>query len=314
MSKIVVLGARGFIGKHLVKRLAANRHDTIVSFDRPIKEDEISAKPEKIDNVAYIEGDFHNKDDLRNVLKDADYVFHLVTATTPATSNNDPLIDIDLNIRRSVELFELCVEYGVKKIVFPSSGGTIYGNTKTDVIDELTVPQPQSPYGIGKLTVEHYLRYFKALHGIDYVIYRIANPYGPGQNIHGKQGVIPIFMSSLMEGSQIKVFGDGTMVRDYIYISDLINMMVETFKLNGNFSEYNVGSGSGSSINEIIENIENCSGLRFNKTFLDAPSSFVNKSVLSIERFNNEFGIKPVVDLNSGIRRTWEYVQETIKQ
>jgi len=233
-------------------------------------------------------------------------LFHPLIA---AASTNDPFIDIDPNVRSTVELLELCVEHGVKKVIYPSSGGTVYGDVDSDMINEATVPAPRSPYGIGKITTEHYLRYFKFTHGLDYMIYRIANPYGPGQNIYGKQGVIPIFMHKFLVKEPVVVYGDGSMIRDYIYIDDLVKMMVGTYYRDNHYDEYNIGSGSGTTINDLLNEVEKCTSYGVGRDTIETPPTFVNKSVLDISRFVQEFDIKPTTSLEEGIKRTWDYVK-----
>lgn len=310
MGKIVIFGGDGFIGRHLVNKLASSTNEIYV-FDRFSSYQTSSERPfSKLSNVQIIPGNFFNRDEVSAVLKDATYVFHLISATNPATSQNDPLIDIDTNIRSSVELFQLCVENGVKKVIFSSSGGTVYGNVDSDKIDENSVPRPISPYGIGKLTIENYLRYFKHTHNLDYIIYRIANPYGPGQNIYGKQGVIPIFMRHHTTNEPITVYGDGTMMRDYIYIDDLASMIVGSYDKDNRQEVYNIGSGKGTSINDLISAIETCSNKPINKNTIDSPSTYIQNSVLDIDSFVDEFGIKPEISLEDGIERTWDYVKE----
>lgn len=309
--KIVVLGGNGFIGKHLVSKLSVtNAKDEIVVFDRIRTNDTESASFfNEIANVTLVPGDFFNSSDVANVLTGADYVFHLVSTTNPAASNNNPLIDIDTNIRASVELFQRCVDKGVKKVLFPSSGGTVYGDIDSLTISEGALPEPFSPYGIGKLTIEHYLRYFKRSHGLDYCIYRVANPFGPGQNVLGKQGVIPIFMYRLLTNQPIEIYGDGSMTRDYIYVEDLVNMIATTFEKNNKHDVYNLGSGSGTTVNELVKSIETRSGKTFEKVSKDTPSTYTKNSVLNIDRFIEEFSVEPKTSLDDGIEKTWEYVR-----
>lgn len=315
MSKIVIFGADGFIGKHLVHNLSESHpDDKIYAFDRysslKTGSDHVfNTYP----NVTIIIGDFFNRDDVARVLANTDYVFHLVSTTNPAASNNDPFIDIDTNVRGSIELFQLCSELQVKKLVFLSSGGSVYGNIDSSTLSEETVPLPISPYGIGKLTIEHYLRYFKHTHDLDYVIYRVANPYGPGQNIHGKQGVIPIFMGLAINNEPITVFGDGEMLRDYIYIDDLMSMIIASFDKPSQYNSYNLGSGEGTSVNQIIDAIEKCTNQAIKKVHRDTPPTYVKSSVLNIDRFSSEYSIKPTVTLQEGIRRTWDYVKSIEK-
>lgn len=314
MANIIVFGANGFIGRNLVRALAATKADSIVAFDKfSAYQRDSSHAFESHPNVKVMIGDFFNRGDITNALKDMDYVFHLVSATTPVTSNNDPLIDIT-NIKGSIELFDACVKAGVKKVVFISSGGTVYGDIDSEKIDELTLPAPHSPYGIGKLTIEHYLRYFQYVSGLKYVVYRVANPYGPGQNIHGKQGVIPIFMHQFLTDSPITIYGKGDMIRDYLYVDDLIEMITTSYAKDTKHPEYNVGSGHGSSVNELVAAIEKCSGIRVPKRHSPTPPTFVRRSVLDINRFVGEFGVKPRTSLEEGIKKTWNYVKEISDQ
>lgn len=311
MSKIIIFGANGFIGKHLVQRLSQTSDHKIVAFGRFSDYQRGAVSPLKeYPNVQIVAGDFFNRSEVAAVLDGADYVFHLISTTTPATSNDDPFIDVQTNVLGSIELFELCAERNVKKIIFLSSGGTVYGDINSDAITEQAIPQPRSPYGIGKLTIEHYLRYFKFTSKLDYTVYRVANPYGPGQNIYGKQGVIPIFMHKFLTGQPITIFGTGDMVRDYIYVEDLANMIVESYARINHHDIYNLGSGKGVTVNQIIKAIETCSGHSVEKNYLPAPPTFLQKSVLSVDRYIGEFKIRPTTSLDNGIKKTWEYVKE----
>jgi UDP-glucose 4-epimerase len=311
MSKHLVLGAGGFIGKHLVEALAQQADSQVVAFGRFSQYRDSTPQPfDTLQNVTLKTGDFLNRDDLDTVLEGVDYVFHLISSTNPAVSSNDPFIDIDTNVRGSVNLFELCVKHNVKKVIFLSSGGTVYGDIRSESISEDMVPQPRSPYGIGKLTIENYLRYFKFTNGLDYVVYRVANPYGPGQNIHGKQGVVPIFMHKFLEHQPVTIYGDGSMVRDYLYIDDLIQLIMRSYPRQNQHSEYNLGSGQGISINDIFDNIQRCTGYSVEKNHLDAPATFVHKSVLDISRYVGEFGAYDFTSLEKGMENTWDYVKQ----
>ena len=310
MGKIVVLGANGFIGRHLTLALAQSSLQPIVAFDRFSSYKAGTDHPfERYEHIEIVPGDFFNRSEVAEVIEGATYVFHLISSTNPATSNDDPFVDIDTNIRSSVELFQLCVEYKVKKIIFLSSGGTVYGDIDHDRIDETTLAQPHSPYGIGKLAIEHYLRYFKTVASLDYVIYRLANPYGPGQNILGKQGVIPIFMHHMLTKEPITIFGQGDMVRDYIYIDDLVNMILQTYTRLNQYDEYNLGSGQGITVKQIIEAIEDCAGFKAKKRHVEAPPTYTQKSVLDDSRFRQEFNLSATTSLEEGLKRTWDYVK-----
>lgn len=310
MTKIVVFGANGFIGQHLTRKLAEDTSTEIIAFDRFSEYQDGTDHPfTKYPNVSVVAGNFFNRDEVSAVVDGAAYVFHFISSTNPATSNSDPFIDIDTNVRSTVELLQLCVEHKVKKVIFPSSGGTVYGDIDSEAINEQTVPAPRSPYGIGKLTIEHYLRYFKFTSGLDYIIYRIANPYGPGQNIYGKQGVIPIFMHRFLTHEPLTIYGDGSMIRDYIYIDDLIKMIVGSFAQDNQQPVYNLGSGTGESVNQLVAAIEQCTADTAEKTYLETPPTYIHKSVLDIKQFVDEFGISPEIGLEEGIKRTWDYVK-----
>jgi UDP-glucose 4-epimerase len=313
VSRIVIFGGDGFIGRHLATKLASAEENHIIVFDRfssyQTGEDYFF---KSYKNIEIITGNFFNRADVIRAVKRADIVFHLVSTTTPATSMNDPLIDVDTNIRSSVELFELCVENKVGKVIFLSSGGTVYGQIDSEKINEDSITQPISPYAIGKLTIEHYLRYFSHHHGLDYAVYRVANPYGPGQNLHGKQGVIPIFLNLVINKQPITIFGDGNMVRDYLYITDLIDMIVASYDKKNRYSEYNIGSGNGSTVNQLVEIIEKKAGHKIDKTYVDTPDTYVEKIVLDTSRFISEFKTQPSIGLEEGISKTWDYVREKI--
>jgi UDP-glucose 4-epimerase len=177
VSRVVIFGGDGFIGRHLAVKLASIPDNQVVIFDRfssyQVGEDSFFSS---YANIELVTGNFFNRAEVGQVLDGADIVFHLVSTTNPATSMNDPLIDVDTNIRSSVELFELCVENKVGKVIFLSSGGTVYGQTDSEKINEQVLTQPVSPYAIGKLTIEHYLRYFGHHYDLNYMVYRVANP------------------------------------------------------------------------------------------------------------------------------------------
>ncbi|NCU40626.1 NAD-dependent epimerase/dehydratase family protein [Candidatus Saccharibacteria bacterium] len=307
--RIAVFGADGFLGRHLVARLSEVTGNEIIAFDRfnSLARGEMHAF-DKLGNVKQLAGDFFNRDDVHYALEGVDIAFHLVSTTNPAVSLHDPLIEVDTNIRASVEFLLSCKNASVGKVVHFSSGGTVYGNVSSKSIKETSPLEPISPYAIAKVTIENFLRYFHEAHGIEYLVYRIANPYGPGQNIHGKQGVIPIFMKRYLENEPIDIYGTGEMVRDYIYIDDLMNMILASYNQQTAYSIYNLGSGEGHTILDIIDAIEKCTPVRPVKNHLPVPLSFVEHNVLNIERFNTEFGVQPKTTLKEGTKKMWEYV------
>ena len=306
MAKCLVLGANGFLGSHLVDSLAERGHQ-IRAFDRFGGDiQNFVSNP----NIEIVAGDFLNRNDLAGALAGVEYVFHFISTTTPASAENDPLIDIETNVRMSVELFQEAVAAGVKKVIFSSTGGAIYGDVEgEEALSESTLAQPVSPYAIGKLTIEHYLRYFKTKHGLDSVVFRISNPYGERQSLASRQGVIPIFLQHIYKNEPITVLGDGTMVRDYLHVKDVAELISQAFE-KASQPLYNLGSGVGVSVNELVDVIKKVTGKEVSVENQPKPSTFVQHVVLDTARFKNEFGVEPAVGLEEGIAKTWHYVME----
>jgi UDP-glucose 4-epimerase len=312
MANCLVLGADGFMGSHVVEALAKVGH-LVRAFDR-LKSSVPLNLPADNPNIQLCPGDFLNRHDLDRALKDMQYVFHFVSTTNPAASAKDPLIDVDTNIRMSVVLMQLCVEHNVKRLVFPSTGGAIYGQDRSRPLCETDLTEPVSPYGIGKLAIEGYLRYFNQSHGLDSLVFRVSNAYGERQNVVGSQGAIAIFLNLIERGLPIRVFGDGAMVRDYVYISDLAGMVVEAFDGHHQFDTYNVGSGIGVSLNELIDSLRQVTGRAVKVEYLPARSTDVQHAVLDTARYAKEFGKPQMMSLTQGLEETWRYVVERAKK
>lgn len=311
MANILVLGANGFIGSHIVDSLAKAGH-TVRAFDR-FSSDRVLF--DKVSNVELYAGDYLNNTDLEGALKGIEYVFHFISTTTPATAENNPTIDIDTNIRRSVELLQLCVDAEVERVLFASTGGAIYGMSgHGEPYKEEDAPEPVSPYAIGKLTVENYLRYFKVKHGLDSISFRISNPYGQRQPFNRKQGVIPIFLESIIRDKPVTVLGDGSMVRDYIYVNDLADMITAMFDKSHKHDVYNLGSGEGIDLNNLLDSIEASTGRKAIVESREIPATYVQKAVLDITRFKSEFNNSPATSLLDGLKSTYDYILKEVNK
>lgn len=311
MANILVLGANGFIGSHIVDSLAKAGH-TVRAFDR-FSSDRVLF--DKVDNVELYAGDYLNNTDLEGALKGVKYVFHFISTTTPATAENNPTIDIDTNIRRSVELLQLCVAAKVERVLFASTGGAIYGVADSEEPHkEEDAPEPVSPYAIGKLTVENYLRYFKVKHGLDSISFRISNPYGQRQPFNRKQGVIPIFLENIIRDKPVTVLGDGSMVRDYIYVNDLADMITNMFDKSHRHDLYNLGSGEGIDLNSLLGSIEASTGRKAIVESREIPATYVQKVVLDTTRFKSEFNSSPATSLLDGLKSTYDYILKEVNK
>ncbi|TAM71906.1 MAG: NAD-dependent epimerase/dehydratase family protein [Microbacteriaceae bacterium] len=304
MPKTVVIGANGFIGSHLVDALVSAGHE-VRAFDRFS-----SQRPTfETTDVEIMPGEFLSRGDLDAAVAGSDFVVHTLSTTTPATAESDPTLDIRTNVAQTVELLESAVDAGVKHVYFASTGGAIYGPQGKVDYSETDRALPISPYGIGKLSIEHYLRYFKAKHGLNSTTFRISNPYGPRQHPNKKQGLIPIALRQISLGKPVVRIGDGSMVRDYVYVEDLVRMIVPVVGARTEFDLYNVGSGLGYSVSEILDALRQATGVDFAIDERPVPSTFVDRVVLNTQRFRSEFGELTLTPLDTGIRRTYEEIQ-----
>jgi len=301
MTRCVILGGNGFIGSHLAEGLVKAEYDVTIfdNFKRGTKNlDAI------IDKINIIKGDFWNEDDVCDALNEVDFLFHYISTTTPATATKNPIYDIESNIIGSVKLFQNAVMNNVKKIIFSSSGGTIYGDTTGVPMKETDPLNPINPYAISKLTIEKYLHYFNQIHGMDYTILRYSNPYGERQNPSGKQGVIPIFLNKIKHHEQPVIYGDGSMVRDYIYIKDAIDATLAIFEKKTNEKVFNVGSGDGTSLNDLIEIMSDISNEKIVPTYMENHGVYIHKIMLDISKIKKETGWNPKINMQEGIERT----------
>lgn len=301
--RYLILGGNGFIGSHLVDKLAKNGR-TVRVFD---KYKELYRKP--LDGVEYRFGDFGNRGLLADALDGIDIVFHLISTTLPKTSNDDPAFDVQSNVMETLFLLEQCVAKKIGKVVFISSGGTVYGNPATLPIVEDSPTNPECSYGITKLTIEKYLALFKLLHGLDYTIVRPSNPYGSRQNPAGIQGAISVFLGRVAKNAPIEIWGNGEVVRDYIYVTDLVEGIYRAATKATSERIFNLGSGTGCSLNQIVETIRTVTGREVQVDFKAKRDFDVSRIYLDISRARHELDWAPVVSLETGITQTWEFIR-----
>lgn len=301
--KVLVLGGNGFIGSHLVDKLLSEGHNVSV-FD--IK-DEYFRKP--LSGVDYHLGEFGNRGLLSEVLDGIDIVIHLISTTLPKTSNDDPVFDVQSNVVESLFLLEKCVEHKVKKVIFVSSGGTVYGIPYSVPVPEEAPTHPICSYGIGKLTVEKYLELYKRLHNLDFVILRPSNAYGSRQNPNGIQGVISVFLGKVARNETIQIWGDGEIIRDFIYVSDLVNAIYRSMISDQNSTVFNIGSGEGHSINQLLSLIKNVTEREIKVTYSASRTYDVPMIYLDISRAARELGWQPLTSIEKGIEQTWNFIK-----
>ncbi len=298
MAKALVLGGNGFLGSGLVDELVARGHDVTV-FDRFSR-----MPPAFAEGPRTIAGDFLDAEAVSRAVDGHELVFHFLSATTPASADGDPARDVRDNIAPSISLFESCVHAGVERLYFASTGGAIYGDTTGAVTEEMR-PAPVSPYAIGKLAIEGYLAYFERKHGLASTSFRISNPYGPRQRPHDSHGVIPTFLSRAAAGEQLSIYGDGTATRDFVYADDAVRMIVDVVGRQPAHPVYNIGSGVGTTIAQVLDIVREVTGHTPPVEYLPEPPTFVHRSVLDTSRYEREFGAATLVGLREGIERTW---------
>lgn len=299
--KALVIGGSGFIGSHVVDRLLEQGARVRV-YDRA--EEAFRPTPAGID---FRQGDFDDSASLAEALADIDVVFHLLSTSVPATSNLDPVADIRGNLIGTVRLLELMRQAGVRKIVYLSSGGTVYGPPQTDPIAESHPTLPICSYGVVKLAVEKYILMEQHLHGLEPVILRVSNPYGPRQGHGGVQGVIGTFLWRIAGGEPVEIWGDGSVVRDFIHVTDMARLCVQCAE-SGLTGVFNAGSGTGASIREVVDVISAATKQDIQPNYKPGRGFDVPRAVLDISAIRERLEWHPEISLSEGIKGTWAWV------
>ncbi|MDD3569491.1 MAG: NAD-dependent epimerase/dehydratase family protein [Lachnospiraceae bacterium] len=304
MKTCLILGATGFMGKPLCKSIC--QEYKIIALGRHLPKE-----LEDIKNFTFINREFSTICDFKPILQGVDKVIHLISTTTPTDDTSIIIDEISKNVIPTIRLLEDMVKCGVNEIIFASSGGTVYGETgekENFVNDKLT---PQCSYGVQKKVIEGYLEFYGKFYGLNYKIMRITNPYGVGQDINKPQGVIPIFIHRLIADEPIMVLGNGTSVRDYIYMDDLITAFKKVLDYNGKEHIFNIGSGCVHSLNEVIDIIQDTSGKNFKDiVYKEKRKCDVESSLLNVESSFKELFWVPKTDLKKGIRHIIEWIME----
>lgn len=304
--KVLVLGGSGFLGSYVVDELLSVG-DFVVSLDRSHERFRTLSN-----KVVFRQADFGNRGEIDEALTDGiEVVVHLVSSTIPQSSNDDPIFDVQSNLVESIALFEMCVKHKIRKVVFVSSGGTVYGTPHMDSIAEHHSTFPMCSYGIVKLAIENYLRLFFSLYGLNYHILRVSNPFGARQDPRGKQGVASVFMYNMLKDHEISLWGDGEIVRDFIYVTDFAKACVAAIhsKKNGIL---NIGSGVGVSIKDLLVAIEKAVGRVARINWLPPRGYDVSRVVLDCVRAREELGWKSSVSLEDGLCEMKEWMKEAI--
>lgn len=307
--KITILGAAGFIGTNLALKLLEDNHDLLLIDE---KEEYFVNNPVSCcEGVTTAAIDYTTLYGLDKLIQDSDIIYHLISTTNPTTSNKNINDEISVNISDSIKILDVCVKAKVKRVIFISSGGTVYGKGQCP-LSETDSTDPITSYGIQKLAIEKLLFLYNHIYGLDYRIVRLSNPYGPYQRPNGKLGAVTTFTYQAINDAEIKVYGDGSVVRDYIYIDDAVNAIINITFRDCEYKLYNVGSGVGISLNELLALIAEVVGETLTITYSGNRSVDLKENYLNVERYENEMGRIVHTDLKNGIKKTADFLREHI--
>lgn len=305
-ARVAVLGGLGFIGSHLARRLIREGNDVVV-FDKLYATHDLVA--DILPQVTLVEGDLVRTDSLLNAIRDCTTVYNLIHTTVPVTSMMDPGYDVTTNVAGGVRWMDKLGETKVKTLVYVSSGGTVYGPPKFLPVTEDHPTDPQSSYGVTKLMLEKYTALYAARAGITWRIARPANAYGPGQRTTSSQGIIGIALERIKRGEPVEVWGDGEVRRDYIHVDDLVRAIAVLGNYLGPETVFNVGTGTATSVNEIIDLMGRAVDRAIRRVTHPAHAHDVPVNVLDISRLKRETAWQPHIPIADGIRRLVDEVQ-----
>jgi UDP-glucose 4-epimerase len=304
--RILVLGGSGFLGSHIVDGFLAEKHDVTVYDLYP---ERFRKSPR---GIKFFTGDFGNVGALAELIATGfDAVIHCVSTTTPKSSNESPEFDIQSNVIGTLNLLDICVRHKIGKLVFLSSGGTIYGNIGDALsVDESHPVRPMCSYGVSKLTIEHYLDVYKHLRGLDYVALRLSNPFGERQSPLRALGALTVFLHRTLKRQDVEVWGDGSVTRDFIYVGD-VAAAVYLATVNPLSGIYNVGTGTGLSLHDILRQIYQVVGIEPSVKWLPARSFDVPRIVLDSNKLKKLTGWNCQTSLSDGISITADWLRES---
>ncbi len=303
--KILITGGAGFIASHVADAYIEEGHDVFIvdNFSTGRKE---NVNPK----ATLIEMDI-NDNKIPDLLKTErfDILNHHAAQMDVRFSVENPRFDATTNILGSLNLYESAKKYGVKKIIFASTGGAVYGEQDYFPADENHPTRPCSPYGIAKLANEKYLHYYKEVYGMNYTVLRYANVYGPRQNPHGEAGVVAIFIDKMLSGGQPVINGDGKNTRDYVFVSDVVNANLLALR-NDVSGIFNIATGIEHDVNYVFKKLKELTGSNCNEVHGELKAGEQRRSVCTYNKFKNEHGWQPETDFDEGMRRTVEYFKK----
>lgn len=301
---VLVTGGAGFIGSHVVDRFVQEGHQVSVI------DNLVTGKRKNVNREAVLYKHDICSSRLDRIFKREHpvVIVHLAAQMNVRRSTEDPMFDANVNILGTINLLQLAVKYGVRKVVFASSGGAVYGEQHQFPASENHPTAPLSPYGISKLSCEFYLDYFRQMAGLGFTALRFGNVYGPRQNPEGEAGVIAIFTQQLLKGQQSLINGNGLQTRDYVYVRDVVEavMIASDQQVNG---IYNVGTGEETTVNDIFEQLKALTKVENKELHGPVKKGEQLRSVLNCSKLTEETGWEPTVTLAEGLAETVAFFQ-----
>jgi UDP-glucose 4-epimerase len=297
---ILILGGAGFIGRSLTCRLASNGH--------VVTQVDTSAIATDIGNVTQIIADLADADTLAPLLRGCDTVVHLASATTPSSSATHPLLEGEHNILPMLRLLELMQADPPPHMMFISSGGTVYGDPPQLPATEATLLAPHSYHAAGKIALEAFFNTYRHLSRSTVTVLRPSNIYGPRQPLRSGFGLVRNILENVLHGQAVTVWGDGEHVRDYLYVDDMVSACQQLIESGGSNGTFNVGAGTGTSINTLLRIIENICGMPVRVEYHPPRTMDVRSIVLDCTKLYDAIGWQPQIDLKEGISRTWQWM------
>ncbi len=309
--QILVTGGAGFIGSHTVDALVATGTHEVAVIDN------LSAgKREQVNPGArFYEADIREAAEVGRIIahERPEVMVHFAAQMDVRRSVADPAFDAQVNLVGFLNLMEAARPHGLRRVVFSSTGGAIYGEQDTFPADETHPCRPVSPYGVAKFSTESYLFFYQAQYGINYAAMRYANVYGPRQDPHGEAGVVAIFCGRLLEDKPVTIFGDGEQSRDYVYVGDVVraNVAAVTAAANG---PINIGTGIETNVNRLYETLAAAAGSPRPPTYAAARPGEQKRSVIAAARAGRELGWRPEITLEEGLERTYRFFEQRLKE
>jgi UDP-glucose 4-epimerase len=305
--RALVTGGNGFIGSHLVDQLVKRDWNVIVL---DLNERRYDSLPPQ---VHFIKGDLNQDYLVREAVTGIDVVFHLTWTTIHEVANQDPAGDVTANLIPTIHLLEACRNSGVRRVIFTSSGGTVYGSAQAWPISETHPQNPVNSYGVTKLATEKYLYMFRHLYGVDYAIFRPSVPYGPRQNPLARQGAVAVFLYRVSHDLPVTIWGNGSVSRDYFYVSDLVEALIAGAENDLREQRiFNIGGEEEVSLIELLGRIEEVVGKRARIEYAPARRFDAPRIVLDTHLAREELGWNPRVSLTDGLVRTWAWMSDAI--